>query len=77
MTNIIKAETPRTDHKVEYIMRVRHGKMLICNSSVSVVKHLTCYTQTWIVESAFGRQVFKDYHLADAYYQRLPTPTGQ
>ena len=74
MTNIIKAGTPCADDKAEYIMRVSVGKLLICASSISVVKHLTCYTQTWIVESAFGRQVFKDYQLASAYYQRLPNP---
>jgi hypothetical protein len=75
MTTIIKAGTYTTDANLTQVVESTAGKALICTTtSVRRKKHLTCYTQTWVVKSAFGQQVFYDLTLAHAYYSRLPGP---
>lgn len=72
MTTIIKAGSYSVENETQQIVIASAGKALICLSKLSVKRHLKCYTQTWVVKSAFGQQLFGDYHLAASYYSRLP-----
>lgn len=74
MTTIIKAGTYSIQDERSHIISSTSGKALVCVTNISVKKHLTCHTQTWIVKSAFGHQRFHDFQLAYTYYERLPDP---
>lgn len=74
MTTIIKAGIYHVETEKSQVVFSASGKALICLTNISTKKHLTCYTQTWVVKSAFGQQMFGEFQLASAYYSRLPDP---